>query len=205
MSCSNCCFLTCTKISQEAGKEVWYSHLLKNVPQFVVIYTVRGFGIINEEEVAIFLEFSCFFYDWTDFAIRSLVPLPFLNLSWTSGSSWFIYCWSLAWRILSITLLVCEVSLNILWHCHSLGLEWKLTFSSPVASAEFSKFVGVLSAALSQHHLFGFEKSSTGIPSPPLALFVVILPKGHLTLYSKISGSRWVITPWWLSGSWRSF
>ena len=48
-------------------------------------------------------------------------------------------------------------SLNILWHCLSLGLEWKLTFSSPVATAEFSKFAGVLSAALSQHPLLGFE------------------------------------------------
>ena len=44
-------------------------------------------------------------------------------------------------------------SLNILWHCLSLGLEWKLTFSSPVATAEFFKFAGILSAALSQHHL----------------------------------------------------
>ena len=70
-------------------------------------------------------------------AIRSLVPLPFLKPAWTSGSSPFTYCWSLAWRILSITLLVCEMStivwfLSILWHCLSLRLEWKLTFSSPV-------------------------------------------------------------------------
>ena len=45
---------------------VWYSHLLKNFPQFVVIYTVKGFGIINKAEVDVFLEFSCFFYDPTD-------------------------------------------------------------------------------------------------------------------------------------------
>ena len=89
------------------------------------------------------------------------------------------------------------------WHCLSLGLEWKLTFSSPVATAEFSKFAGILSAALSQHHLLGF--SSTGIPSPPLALFIMMLPKAHLTSHSRMSGSRWVITPSWLSGSWRSF
>ena len=48
-------------------------------------------------------------------------------------------------------------------------------------------------------------KSSTGIPSPPLALFIVMLSKAHLTSHSKMSGSRWVITPFWLSGSWRSF
>ena len=47
--------------------------------------------------------------------------------------------------------------------------------------------------------------SSTGIPSPPLALFIVMLPKAHLTSHSRMSGSRWVITPLWLSGSWRSF
>ena len=54
--------LTCIQISQEAGKMVWYSHLLKNFPQFVVIYTVKGFGIINEAEVNVFLKFSCFSY-----------------------------------------------------------------------------------------------------------------------------------------------
>ena len=48
-------------------------------------------------------------------------------------------------------------SLIILWHCLSLGLECKLTFSSPVATAEFSKFADILSASLSQHHLLGFE------------------------------------------------
>ena len=95
-------------------------------------------------------------------------------------------------------------SLNILSRCLSLGLEWKLTYSSPVATAEFSTFAGILSAALSQHHLLGFD-SSTGIPSPPLALFVVMLPKAHLTSHSRMCGSRWVITPSWISGSWISF
>ena len=63
MSTSNCCFLTCIQISQEAGKVVWYSHLLKNFPQFVVMHTVKGFGIINKAEVDVFLELSCFFSD----------------------------------------------------------------------------------------------------------------------------------------------
>ena len=66
MSSSNCCFLTCIQISQEAGQVVWYSHLLKNFPQFVVIHTDRGFGIVNKAEVHVFLEFSCFFDDPTD-------------------------------------------------------------------------------------------------------------------------------------------
>ena len=61
MSSSNCCFLTCTQISQEAGQVVWYSHLFQNFPQFIVIHTVKGFGIVNKADV--FLELSCFFDD----------------------------------------------------------------------------------------------------------------------------------------------
>ena len=76
-----------------------------------------------------------------------------------------------------------------------------------MATAEFSKFAGILSAAISQHHLLGFDNSSTGIPSPPLALFIGMLPEALLTSHSRMSGSRWVwvIIPSWLSGSWRSF
>ena len=65
-SSSNCCFLTCIQISQEAGQVVWYSHLFKNFPWFVVIHTVKGFGIVNKAEVDVFLELSCFFNDPTD-------------------------------------------------------------------------------------------------------------------------------------------
>ena len=66
-------------VSQETGKVVWYSHLLKNIPQFVVIHTVKGFNLVNEAEVDVFQELSCFFYDPWILAIWSLVPLPFLN------------------------------------------------------------------------------------------------------------------------------
>ena len=52
---------------------------------------------------------------------------------------------------------------------------------------------------------FRIWNSSTGIPSPPLTLFIVMIPKAHLTSHSRMSGSRWVITPSWLPGSWRSF
>ena len=65
MSSSNCCFLTCIQISQEAGQVVWYSHLL-NFPQFVVIHTVKGFDIINKAEADVFLELSCFSHDPAD-------------------------------------------------------------------------------------------------------------------------------------------
>ena len=78
-------------------------------------------------------------------AIWSLVPLPFLKPVWTSGSSWFPYCWSLAWRILSITLPECEMSAIVRYFEHSLalpffGIGMKTDLSSPVATAEFSKF-----------------------------------------------------------------
>ena len=66
MSSSNCCFLTCIQISQEAGQVVWYSHLLKNFPQFLVIHTVKGFGIVNKAEIDVFLELSYFFHDPVD-------------------------------------------------------------------------------------------------------------------------------------------
>ena len=142
-------------------------------------------------------------------AIWSLVSLSFLKPAWTPWSLWFTDYWSLAWRILSITLLcvrwvqLCG-SLNVLWHCLSLGLEWKLTFSSPEATAEFPNLLATECSTFTASS-FRIWNSSTGIPSPPLALFVVMPPKAHLTLHSRMSGSRWVITWLWLSGSWRSF
>ena len=66
MSGSNCCFLTCIQISQEAGKVVWDSHLVKNLLLFVVIHIVKGFGVVSKAEIVVFLELSCFFYDPTD-------------------------------------------------------------------------------------------------------------------------------------------
>ena len=60
----NCCFLICIQVSLEPGKVVWYSHLFKNFPQFVVIPSVKGFGVVNKADV--FLELSCFFYDLAD-------------------------------------------------------------------------------------------------------------------------------------------
>ena len=60
------CFLTCIPVSQETDKVVWYSRLFKNCPQFVVIHTVKGFSVVNEVEVDVFLEFPCFLYDSMD-------------------------------------------------------------------------------------------------------------------------------------------
>ena len=63
MFSSNCCFFICIQVSQEAGKVVWYFHFFKNFPQFEVIYTVKGFSVVNEAEVDVYLEFSWLFYD----------------------------------------------------------------------------------------------------------------------------------------------
>ena len=66
MSSSNCCFLTYIQISQEAGQVVWYSHLFQNFPHFIVIHTVKGFGIVNKAEIDVFLELSSSFDDPVD-------------------------------------------------------------------------------------------------------------------------------------------
>ena len=72
-------------------------------------------------------------------------------------------------------------------HCWVFQICWHIVYSTFTASS------------------FRIWKSSTRIPSPPLALFVVMLPKAHLTSHSRMSGSRWMIKPSWLSGTWRSF
>ena len=66
MSSSNCCFLTCIQISQEAGQVVWYSHFFQSFPQFIVIHRVQGFDIVNKAEIDVLLELSCFFNDPAD-------------------------------------------------------------------------------------------------------------------------------------------
>src|SRR5574337_1018023 len=86
MSSSNCCFLTCIQISQEAGQVVWYSHLVQNFPQFIVIHKVKGFAIVNKAEVDVSLELSCFIDD----------PANVGNL--ISGSSAFSKCSLNIWK-----------------------------------------------------------------------------------------------------------
>ena len=143
-------------------------------------------------------------------AIWSLVPLPFLNPAWTSGSSRFMKCWSLTWKILSITLLVCEMSAIVWSFEHSLGLPFlgigmKTDLFQPCGHCWVFPICWHIEGSTFTASSFRIWNSSTGIPSHPLALFVVMLPKAHLTSHSRMSGSRWVITPLWLSGSWRSF
>ena len=97
MSSSNCCFSTCIQISQEVDRVIWYSHLLMNFPQFVVIHTVKGLVVVNEAELDAFLELSCFF-SW------SKKPRDDLLGSSCSGSSAFskfsLNIWKLSVHIL---------------------------------------------------------------------------------------------------------
>ena len=85
MSSSNCCFFTWIQVSQEAGNLVWYSHLLKNFPKFVVIHTAKDFSVVSEAEVDVFLEFSCFFDDPTN--VGNLISV----FSAFSKSSFYIW------------------------------------------------------------------------------------------------------------------
>ena len=143
-------------------------------------------------------------------AIWSLVPLPFLNPAWTSGSSRFTYCWSLAWRILSITLLACEMSAIVQLFEHSLalpffGIGMKTDLFQTCGHCWVFQICWHIECSTFTASSFRICNSSTGIPSSPLALFLVMLPNAHLTSHFRLSSSRWVITPLWLSGSWRHF
>ena len=144
-------------------------------------------------------------------AIWSLFPLPFWNPIWTSGVSCFIYCWSITWRILSITLLACEMSTIVQQFENSLaspfiGIGMKTDLFQSCGHCWVFQICWHIECSTFTASSFRIWNSSTGIPSPPLALFIVMLPKAHLTLLSRISGSRLVITPLWLSGSccWQS-
>ena len=140
------------------------------------------------------------------FAIWFLVPLPFLNPAWTSRSPWFTYCWSLAWRILIITLLVCEMIVIVRYFDHSLalpffGIGMKSDLFQSCGHCWVFQICWHIECSTFTASSFRIWNSSTGIPSPPLVLIIVMLPKAHLTSHSRMSGSRCVITPLWLSGS----
>ena len=103
----------CIYISQEAGQVVWYSHLFQNFPQFIVIHTIKGFGIVNQAEIDVFLELSCFFDDPMDAGNFIYGPSAFSKSSFNVWN-FMVNILLKARRILSITLLVCEMS-AIVW------------------------------------------------------------------------------------------
>ena len=163
MHSSSCCFLIWIQISQEAGKVVWYTHFMKNFTQFVVIHLVKAFGIVNKAEVDVFLELSCFSDDPRD--VENLI----------SGSSAFsksnLSIWNFTVHVLLKPYLKNfehyfasvweECNYVVVWTFFYSAFLWDWNeawpFSSPVATAESSKFVVILSATLSQHHLLIFE------------------------------------------------
>ena len=210
MSSSNCYFLTCIQVSQKADQVVWHSHLLKNFPQFIVIHTVKGFGIVNKAEIDVFLEPSCFFDDPTDVGnlisassafsksnlnIWKYVVHVFLKPGLKNFEHYFPSVWD-------------ECYCVIVWAFFGIAflLDWLENWPFPVLWPLLS-FPNLLAYWVQHFHSIIFQDLiySAGIPSPPLALFIVMLPKARLTSQYWRSGSRWVITSSWLSGPWRSF
>ena len=188
MSCSNCCFLTCIQVAQEAGQVVSYSHLLKNFPQFVVIHTVKEFRVVSEAEVDVFLEFSCFFYDPLDagnlifgssaFSKSSLNIWNFtVHVLLKPGLENFEHYFAPVWNDCSCLVLWTFFGIAWLWdrigmktdlfqscgHCWVFQVSWHIESSTFTASS------------------FRIWNSSIEIPSPPLTLFMVMLSKAHLT------------------------
>ena len=172
-----------------------------------MIHTVKGFSIVNEAEINVFLEFSCFFYDPTDvdnlisgssaFSKSRLNIWKFLdhillkpgleNFEHYFTSMWDEYNCAVVWTFFGIAF-VWDWNGN--WHFQSCGHCW--VFHS-CWHTECSTFIA---------SSFKIWNNSAGIPAHPLALFTVMLPKAHLTLHSKKYG---VITPSQLSGWLRFF
>ena len=210
MSSSKCCFLTCRQISQEADQVVWYSHLFQNFPQFIVIHTVKGFGIVNKAEIYVFLELSCFFYDPADvgnlisgssaFTKTSLNIWKFMvHVLLKPGLENFKHHFTSMWDECNCVVVWSFFGIAFLWDWNE---NWSFPVLWPLVSFQICWHIECSTFTVSS---FSIWNSSTGIPSPPLALFIVLLSKAHLTSHSRMSGSRWVITPSWLSGSGRSF
>ena len=177
-----------------------------------MIHPVKVFRIVSEAKVDVFLEFSCVLYDPMDVGNLISGSSAFLNPAWISGGSRFMYCWNIAWRILSITFPACEMSAIMQYSEHSLalsfsGIRMKTDLFQSCGHCWVFHICWHIECGTITASSFRIWNSSAGIPSPLLALFVVILPKAHLTSHSRMSGSRlvWVVTPLWLSGSWRSF
>ena len=174
MSSYNCCFLTWIQISQDAGQVEWYSHLLKNFPQFVVIHTVKGFSVVSE--VNVFLDFPCFFYgpvnvgnlisDSSAFSKSSLYIWKFLvhillkptlkDFEYYLASMWNECNCVVVWTFFRIALLGTRMNSNLFQscgHCWVFQIWWHIECSTFKASN------------------FSIWNSSAGITSPPLALY----------------------------------
>ena len=170
---------------------------MKNFPQFVVIHTVKGFGIVNKAETYVFLELSCFFDDSVD--VDNLI----------SGCSAFSKSRLNIWKFTVYILLKPgledfepyfasvwdEFSCVVIWTFFGIAFLWVWNENRPFPVLwPLLSFPNLRAYWVQIFHsiIFRVWNSSTGIPSPPLALFIVMLPKAHLTSHSRMSGSRWV-------------
>ena len=162
MSSFNCCFHICIQIPQEAHQVVWYSHLFKSFPQFIVIHTVKGLVIVRKAEIDVFLELSCFFHDPADVGnlisgssaisksslniwkvkVHILLKPGLENFEHYFTSVWYEFNCAVVWAFSGIAFLG---DWNENWPFQSCGHCWVF------------KFAGILNEALSQHHLLGLE------------------------------------------------
>ena len=188
MSSYKCCFPTCIQISQGAGQVVWYSHLSQNFPQFVMIYIVKDFGLVNKAEIDFFLELSCFFDDEMDvgnlisgssafsktslniwkFMVHVLLKPDLENFEHYFTSVWDECNFAVAWAFFGIAFFGDwneNRSFPVLWPLLSFQTCWYIECSTWKASS------------------FGIWNSSTGIPPPPVTLFIMMLPKAHFTFH----------------------
>ena len=161
----------------KGSQVVWYSHPFQNFPHFIVIHKFKGFGIVNKAEIDVFLEVLLFLWSCGCWQF-DLWFVCLLKRAWTSGSSQFMYCWKLSWRILSITFLACGMSAIVQEFEHSLALPFfgigMITYLIQSCGHcwvfQMCWHIECSTFTASSSRIWN---SSTGIPSPPLALFLV--------------------------------
>ena len=163
MSSSKCCFLTCIQISQGAGQVVWYSHFFQNFPEFVVVQTVKGIGIVNKAKVVVSLELFCFFGDPTDvcnlisgssaFSKSSLNIWKFtVHVLLKSGLENFEHCVTSMWD---------EWNCAVVWAFLDIAFlrDWNENWPFPVLwpLLSFPNLLADWVQHFGQHHLLRFE------------------------------------------------
>ena len=188
------------QFSQKTDKMVWYSHLSKSFPQFVMIYIVKGFSVVDETEIDVFLKFSCFFYNPAN--VGNLISVSFSS-SKPSLDTWkFLVCimlkpniqdfkHDLTSKMSSIVQCTFSHSLAVPY----LGIGMRIDIFQSCDHCWVFQVCWHTECKTLMTFSFRFLSSSTGIPSHPLALLTAVLPKAHLTSLSRMSGSWWLTTP----------
>ena len=197
---SHCCFLNHIQVSQETGKMVWYSHLSKSFTQFVMIHTVKGFSVVDEKEIDVLLKFPYFLYnsvnvgslisssssfskpslDIWKFLVHIMLKLSMQDFKHvlTSMGDWASVWWLAHSLVLSFLAIMMKIDLfQPCGHCWVFQICWYKECKTLLASS------------------FRSLNCSSGISLHPLALLTALLLKAHLTLNSRMSGSRSLTTP----------